>query len=103
MRGPSPCLLGVARKQQDSRHSGAPLQAANPESMTTGRCAWIPGCLASLGPRNDGAHFWTGMGKGRLAGSRFGKRVGILQLWLLQAMCRPIGPFALPLGADEWH
>ena len=28
--------------------------AANPESRNTGPCAWIPGCLATLGPRNDG-------------------------------------------------
>jgi tripartite-type tricarboxylate transporter receptor subunit TctC len=27
---------------------------ASPESMNTERGAWIPGCLAALGPRNDG-------------------------------------------------
>src|SRR5712671_1248525 len=29
-------------------------EAASPESIATGRGLWIPGSLASLGPRNDG-------------------------------------------------
>ena len=29
---------------------------ASPESMTTDRGVWIPGCLAALGPRNDSSH-----------------------------------------------
>src|SRR5262245_46654465 len=38
-----------------NRHSGAPRQRRTRNPYSGGRCSWIPGCLASRGPRNDRA------------------------------------------------
>src|SRR5207237_10754041 len=60
-------MLGGIQANSDNRHRTAPLldciitawhyrcrRGPSTPTYSRGRCSWVPGCLASLGPRNDG-------------------------------------------------